>query len=42
MLLHANVHHMAVAHEPFDEAVARIGAKEFGQITSIRRLPGLG
>jgi cell wall-associated NlpC family hydrolase len=42
MLLHANVHHMAVAYETFDEAVARIGAKEFGQITSIRRLPGLG
>jgi cell wall-associated NlpC family hydrolase len=40
MLLHANVHHMAVAYEPFGEAVERIAAREFGQITSIRRLPG--
>ncbi|PWK59837.1 C40 family peptidase [Roseicyclus mahoneyensis] len=42
MLLHANAHHMAVAYEPLDEAVARIGAREFGDVTSIRRLPRLG
>jgi cell wall-associated NlpC family hydrolase len=40
MLLHANAHHMSVAYEPFGEAVERIAAREFGQITSIRRLPG--
>ncbi|MEQ8366165.1 MAG: NlpC/P60 family protein [Roseicyclus sp.] len=42
MLLHANAHHMAVAYEPLDEAVERIGAKEFGAVTAIRRLAGLG
>lgn len=39
MLLHANAHHMAVAYEPFDEAVARIAAKDFGPVTARRRLP---
>jgi cell wall-associated NlpC family hydrolase len=37
-LLHANGHHMAVASEPLAEAAARILAKSFGPITSIRRL----
>lgn len=36
--LHANAHHMAVAVEPFAQARARIGAKEFGAITAIKRL----
>ena len=40
-LLHANGHHMMVAREPFAEARARILAKSFGAVTSIRRLPGL-
>ncbi len=40
-LLHANGFHMLVASEPFDEAVARIASKSFGQITSIRRLKSL-
>jgi cell wall-associated NlpC family hydrolase len=38
MLLHANGHHMAVVSEPLAEAAARILAKSFGPITSIRRL----
>lgn len=38
-LLHANAHHMAVVSEPLAEAVARIEAKSFGAITSLRR-PG--
>jgi hypothetical protein len=38
MLLHANAHHMAVAYEPLDEAVARIGAREFGAVTAVKRL----
>lgn len=37
-LLHANAHHMLVASEPLDFAVARIKAKGGGDITSIRRL----
>lgn len=41
MLLHANAHHMAVAYEPLAEAVERIAAKEFGELTAIRRLPQL-
>ena len=41
MLLHANAYHMAVAYEPLEDAVERIGAGEFGPITAIRRLPGL-
>jgi len=40
-LLHANGHHMLVASELLAEAVARIEAKSFGKITSIRRLPRL-
>ncbi|NKX44984.1 C40 family peptidase [Roseicyclus persicicus] len=39
MLLHANAHHMAVAYEPLDEALARIGAREFGAVTARKRLP---
>jgi hypothetical protein len=37
-LLHANGHHMAVASEPLADAAARILARSFGPITSIRRL----
>ncbi|MGL4637328.1 MAG: C40 family peptidase [Beijerinckiaceae bacterium] len=37
-LLHANGHHMSVASEPVREAVARIKAKSFGAVTSIKRL----
>jgi cell wall-associated NlpC family hydrolase len=37
-LLHANGHHMLVASEPLAQAAARIMAKSFGPITSIRRL----
>ncbi len=36
-LIHANVHHMAVATEPLAQAVARIAALE-GPVTSIRRV----
>jgi cell wall-associated NlpC family hydrolase len=36
-MLHANGHHMMVASEPISEARARIAAKSFGAITSIRR-----
>jgi cell wall-associated NlpC family hydrolase len=36
-MLHANGHHMMVASEPISEARARIAAKSFGEITSIRR-----
>ncbi len=39
-LLHANGHHMATVSEPLAEAAARILAKSFGPITSIRRLGG--
>jgi cell wall-associated NlpC family hydrolase len=38
ILLHANGHHMLVASEPLDTAVARIAANSFGAVTSIRRL----
>jgi cell wall-associated NlpC family hydrolase len=37
-LLHANAHHMAVAYEPLTEAVARIAAREFGEVTCVKRL----
>jgi cell wall-associated NlpC family hydrolase len=37
-LIHANGHHMAVAVEPLDEAVARIRQNSYGPVTSIRRL----
>jgi cell wall-associated NlpC family hydrolase len=40
-LLHANGHHMLVASEPLSEALARIEAKSFGRITSIKRLAAL-
>ncbi len=36
-LIHANAHHMAVAIEPLDQAITRIGQKEFGEVTSYRR-----
>lgn len=38
MLLHANAHHMSVAYEPLKDAAARIGAREFGEITARKRL----
>ncbi|MBF9042525.1 NLP/P60 hydrolase [Rhodobacterales bacterium HKCCE4037] len=38
MLLHANAHHMSVAYEPLKDAAARIEAKEYGPITSRKRL----
>ncbi len=37
LLIHANAHHMAVASEPLDGAIARIGAKEFGGVTRRKR-----
>ncbi|GJE11960.1 C40 family peptidase [Methylobacterium longum] len=37
-LIHANGHHMAVAAEPLDAAVARIRANSFGAVTGLRRL----
>ncbi len=37
-LLHANGHHMLTVSEPLAEAAARILAKSFGPVTSIRRL----
>ena len=40
-LIHANGHHMAVAVEPLRQAADRIAAKEFGAITTIKRLPAL-
>lgn len=36
-MIHANAHHMAVAIEPLDAAIDRIGKKEFGDVTSFRR-----
>ena len=42
LLLHANAHHMAVAVEPAAQAIARIAAGEFGEVTSRRRLPPAG
>lgn len=39
-LLHANAHHMAVATEPLDVALERIGQAEFGQVTRRARLDG--
>ena len=36
-LIHANAHHMAVAIEPLDDAIIRIGAKEFGDVTGYAR-----
>lgn len=40
-LIHANAHHMAVAVEAFEDARQRIGEREFGAVTSIRRIAGL-
>ncbi len=37
-IIHANAHHMAVAVEPLDEAVARISAAGVGAPTAYRRL----
>lgn len=37
-ILHANAHHMAVAHEGLAEAVARIAAQGGGPVTAHRRL----
>lgn len=39
-LLHANVFHMAVAHEPLDEAITRIRAQGDGPVTARKRLQG--
>ena len=36
-LIHANAHHMAVAIEPLDEAIARIAKREFGEVTKVAR-----
>lgn len=36
-LIHANAHHMQVAIEPFDEAVARIARHEFGDLLGLVR-----
>ncbi|AVO37247.1 C40 family peptidase [Pukyongiella litopenaei] len=36
-LLHANAHHMAVAHEAMDEAITRIEAQGDGPVTGHRR-----
>ncbi|PVB59459.1 NlpC/P60 family protein [Labrenzia sp. 011] len=38
-LLHANGHTMTVACEPLDQAIDRIAATEWGEITRARRLP---
>ena len=38
VLIHANAHHMAVAYEPIDDAIARIAAQGDGPVTSRRRL----
>jgi len=40
-IVHANGHHMMVAVEPLDEAIARIAAEGHGAPTSFRRLPPL-
>ena len=37
-LLHANIHHMAVASEPLSDAISRIEATDTGAVTSIRRI----
>ncbi|MBV9556921.1 MAG: C40 family peptidase [Pseudolabrys sp.] len=39
-LLHANGHHMSVAREALAQARARILAKSFGPVTTVRRLSG--
>ncbi len=40
LLIHANAHAMAVAHEGVQAAIARISAQGEGPVTAIRRLPG--
>ena len=40
-LIHANVHHMAVAYEPIRAAIARIDAQGDGPVTARKRLKGL-
>lgn len=37
-LIHANAFHMAVAEEPLDEAIERIGRNEFGAVTKRKRV----
>lgn len=37
-LIHANAHHMAVAEEPLNEAIERIGRNEFGAVTARKRV----
>ncbi len=37
-LIHANVHHMAVAYEPIEQAIRRIEAQGDGPVTARRRL----
>ena len=36
-LIHANAHHMAVAIEPLEQAIARIARNEFGTVTGYAR-----
>lgn len=36
-MIHANAHHMAVAIELLEDAKKRIGVREFGEVTSIKR-----
>ncbi|MFV2035854.1 MAG: C40 family peptidase, partial [Halocynthiibacter sp.] len=36
-LIHANIHHMAVAAEPLEAAIDRIAKSEFGAVTARRR-----
>lgn len=38
VLIHANAHHMAVAYEPLDKAIARIDAQGGGAVTALRRI----
>jgi len=40
-LLHANVHHMAVAYEPLHDAIDRIARQGDGPVTARKRLKGL-
>ena len=40
-LLHANVHHMAVAYEPLCAAIDRIAAQGDGPVTARKRLKGM-
>jgi len=38
-IVHANAHHMCVAHEPLDHAITRIRDAGGGDPTGFRRLP---